>query len=203
MAFCHPPQPTATSSRVWSLGEAPPDPSSLFTCPAPCSLQPPPLCAGGRGGALGTPPFIPLPLPEWPGGGWDGDGGVTGGLFLLVASPRAILQAGPPLPDTNSCHGGGFGMGSRLGGGVRSAPPPSPRGCHCAKSLPGSSAPSSQGLWWLRGSALILGIRGVCPPPRLLCPPLPKFSLTVRVWPWRGGARGGSHAPGPVRGSGL
>lgn len=83
-------------------GHGPPMPWSVFTCPAPCSLQPRSLPARRlwllhRDCPQGHPAGIPwLPggqqRPRAARGGarW----GVTGGLFLLVASPRAILQVG-------------------------------------------------------------------------------------------------------------
>lgn len=103
---------------------APPKPWSVFTCPAPCSLQPHPLPAGrlrlphrdcpllGVGGEPSVAPLAPRWAPEGlssPGVGTGGGGGTGGLLFLLVASPRAILQVGLyaccSFLNTNSCHG--------------------------------------------------------------------------------------------------
>lgn len=201
--FATPPNPQPPPPGFGPLGRPPRTPRLCLHARLPAVYSPLLCVLGEGGGPWGPPHLFPCLSPSGLGGGGMEMGGSQVAFFSWWRLQGLFSRLGPPFLTLIPATGGGFGMGSCLGGGVRSAPPPSPRGCHCAKSLPGSSAPSSQGLRWLRGSALILGIRGVCPPPRLLCTPLPKFSLTVRVWPRRGGARGGSHAPGPVRGSGL
>lgn len=197
--FATPPNPQPPPPGFGPLGRPPRTPRLCLHARLPAVYSPLLCVLGEGGGPWGPPHLFPCLSPSGLGGvGWRW-GGVTGGLFLLVASPRAILQAGPPLPDTNSCHGGRIWDGITFWGGGRSAPPPSPRGCHCAKSLPGSSAPSSQGLWWLRGSALILGIRGVCPPPVSCAPPSPN-SLLRYVSGLGGGGPGEAAMPWALSG---
>lgn len=93
-------------------------PGSLqFTAPPLCAMR---VRAATWGLSPSWDPPVPLLLPSWALQGSGKGGGVTGGLFLIVASPRAILQAGLPaccsfltlIPAM-----GGFGMGSRWGTG--------------------------------------------------------------------------------------
>lgn len=102
----------------------PPDPCLCLHARLPAVYSPSSVCHEGPGCHVGTVPFLgpscPSAAPQLGAAGLGEGGGVTGGLFLIVASPRAILQAGLPaccsfltlIPAM-----GGFGMGSRWGTG--------------------------------------------------------------------------------------
>lgn len=113
-----------------SWGSRPPSPLVCVYMPGSLQFTAPSLPAAAAQG-LSPTPGEPSVDPRWaptglssPGRGHGG--GVTGGLFLLVASPRAILQVGlyaccsflTLIPAR-----GGFGMGSGCGRGNTSSSP--------------------------------------------------------------------------------
>lgn len=144
----------------WDPPARPPQTPVSVYMPGSLQFTAPPLSATRvRAATWGLSPSWDPPvfllLPSWVLQG-SGRGVVTGGLFLIVVSPRAILQAGLPaccsFLTLHSCHGwvwDGIVLGDGEGRGTMPAPSPVqlpaiPWGCHCAKSLLGS--PSLQGL---------------------------------------------------------
>lgn len=218
--------------RKWGAGSrraGPPHPlvcvympgSLQFTAPSPACRRlhvPPRDCLIPRGSQCGPHcSKVGTGRLKQPGGG-----GVTGGLFLLVASPRAILRVGLGACcsfDTNSCHGWVWdGVALRehtsswsmlvLGGGVRMeyGGPPAPfcpnTGVSLCQILPGlpSLASSSQG-----AAVMLALVHSDCPcvaPGLSLVLPLsfrgcgavldPPTPGSLAVRVWLGGGREGS-----------
>lgn len=214
-------------SGRWGAGSPWARPPCILVCVyMPGSLQftaPSPVCREAPAAIWGLSPFWGSlwspPAPRWASEGLSSPErghrakGVTGGLFLLVASLRAILQVGlcaccsflTLIPAM-----GGFGMGSRCGDTV--APGcgradgawgcPIPGGeSHCAKSPPpqlrltliGGCGDTGSVPMWLWGSAWYLTLSfwgsGALSdrPPR---------ALLRYVCGWGGGGRARQRCPG-------
>lgn len=183
----------------------PPGPLVSVYMPGSLQFTAPSSVCWGKGGGPGDPPIYSPASPRVAWGGWDGDGGGSQVAFFSWWRLQGLFsRLGPPFLTLISATGGVWDGITFWGGwGGEVSPPALSPGVSLCQIPAGLLGPLLAGAAVAPGLSPDFGDPWGLPPPVSCAPPSPNSLLRYVSGLGGGGARGGSHAPGPVWGSGL